>query len=271
MKIQCNACGTGYSVADEKVEGRLLKLRCKKCSEPIEVDGRYEAVEPDAEPQEQTVNEAVAEWHIAVDGDSRGPYTLEELADYYARGSLQPDTLVFRDGEDDWRPAGEIAALTRAAGAVRATPPPPPSPGAQAAARALQGSPVGMGSDPFGEPETGSPRLDAAAIFAGGGGHEGTVQFSLDQIRALSSASAPSLPPVGSQPRAGHAHGEASGIIDMAALAQAEPAPLEPESHGLISSDSPLAASPLDTLAPPPLRRRPAARGRRPGPASPRR
>jgi predicted Zn finger-like uncharacterized protein len=39
MRIECGHCGAAYSVADEKIAGRALKLRCKKCDEPIRVDG----------------------------------------------------------------------------------------------------------------------------------------------------------------------------------------------------------------------------------------
>ena len=65
MKIECNHCGAGYSVADEKVAGRRLKLRCKKCSEPIRVDGTTLAAESTdaAVPQEagQDVAQDVAQ------------------------------------------------------------------------------------------------------------------------------------------------------------------------------------------------------------------
>src|SRR5689334_8511911 len=39
MKVQCEQCGAAYSVADEKVAGRKLRQRCRKCGEPIIIDG----------------------------------------------------------------------------------------------------------------------------------------------------------------------------------------------------------------------------------------
>src|SRR5882757_3164913 len=47
MKIVCDNCATKYSIADEKVRGKVFKIRCKKCSHIIVVrggaDGNVEA------------------------------------------------------------------------------------------------------------------------------------------------------------------------------------------------------------------------------------
>jgi len=43
MKIVCDSCGTKYSIADEKVRGKVFKIRCKKCSNIIVVRGGAEA------------------------------------------------------------------------------------------------------------------------------------------------------------------------------------------------------------------------------------
>src|SRR5215510_8616675 len=37
MKFVCDRCLTKYSIADEKVRGRILKIRCKSCSNIITV------------------------------------------------------------------------------------------------------------------------------------------------------------------------------------------------------------------------------------------
>ena len=39
MKIVCDNCATKYSIADEKVRGKVFKIRCKKCSHIIVVRG----------------------------------------------------------------------------------------------------------------------------------------------------------------------------------------------------------------------------------------
>ncbi|MDD9938113.1 MAG: zinc-ribbon domain-containing protein [Myxococcales bacterium] len=300
MKIECNHCGTAYSVADSKIAGRKLKLRCKKCSEPIRVDGSTIASEADAQaegaaaaesevamatvpppapqmpapampPPEMPEPQAVgapqaapdafeppvmapepqdgAAWHISVGETTQGPYTIEELGEYYAQGSILLDTLVFRDGWTDWVPAGEIAEITGAAQAEPAALPPVPAVGAQT----LQEG-VGMGDDPFAEQSAApSPRISAEQIM-GGPQTEGTVQFSLDEIRAISAVSLPAVPPpVPQQDRPGFASGEQSGLIDVAALAAMEPAQ---DNGGRSDSLIHAQASPLDSLAPmalPPL------------------
>lgn len=39
MKFVCDKCGTGYTIPDAKVAGRILKIRCKQCREVVEVMG----------------------------------------------------------------------------------------------------------------------------------------------------------------------------------------------------------------------------------------
>ena len=39
MKITCNSCGSKYTIADAKVQGKKVKVRCKGCKESILVDG----------------------------------------------------------------------------------------------------------------------------------------------------------------------------------------------------------------------------------------
>ena len=61
MKIVCENCGAKYSIADEKVKGKVFKIRCKKCSESIVIRGDAQpepeapapAPAPAAEPPQQ--------------------------------------------------------------------------------------------------------------------------------------------------------------------------------------------------------------------------
>ena len=39
MKLICDQCGAKYSIADEKVRGKVFKIRCKKCENVIVVQG----------------------------------------------------------------------------------------------------------------------------------------------------------------------------------------------------------------------------------------
>jgi len=70
----------------------------------------------------------VSEWRIAVKGEQRGPYSLEQVRTMLAEGRLPPDTLVWKPGMANWAPVGRVAELaapaSRApmAGAVAAQP-----------------------------------------------------------------------------------------------------------------------------------------------------
>src|SRR6266550_4489835 len=99
MKIVCDNCATKYSIADEKVRGKVFKIRCKKCSHIIVVrGGDGAAAEKDAPgadagfpadepatvasrgagaPAALGTGEAV--WHLVVDREQIGPLTREEV------------------------------------------------------------------------------------------------------------------------------------------------------------------------------------------------
>ena len=40
MKIACQSCQAKYTIADEKVVGKVVKIRCKKCGTTIVVNGQ---------------------------------------------------------------------------------------------------------------------------------------------------------------------------------------------------------------------------------------
>ena len=50
-------------------------------------------------------------WTISVGGRSYGPYTAEQMRGFAGEGRLAPQSLVARGNENQFRPAGEDAAL----------------------------------------------------------------------------------------------------------------------------------------------------------------
>ncbi len=50
-------------------------------------------------------------WHIAVDGQARGPYSRAALGRMVGDGSLARDSLVWTAGQDGWKPAGQVTEL----------------------------------------------------------------------------------------------------------------------------------------------------------------
>lgn len=62
-------------------------------------------------------------WHIAEAGAAKGPFGRGHLGRLVADGSLTRDTLVWAQGMEGWRPAGEVTELAQL---FTVMPPPPP-------------------------------------------------------------------------------------------------------------------------------------------------
>jgi membrane protease subunit (stomatin/prohibitin family) len=65
---------------------------------------------------------APAAWHVAENGHSSGPYTLEQMAQAIAAGRVRPETMVWTSGMAGWAAAAQTPQL---AGLLPAAPPPP--------------------------------------------------------------------------------------------------------------------------------------------------
>ena len=106
MKIICDSCQTKYSIADEKVRGKVFKIKCKKCSHIIVVRGAAgEVAAPAVDEKETKVfdysgydnpSEAAAAmaasggeeavWHLVIDQEQVGPLTRAEVLDRFRTG-----------------------------------------------------------------------------------------------------------------------------------------------------------------------------------------
>ena len=62
-------------------------------------------------------------YHVAVGGQQAGPYDMQTLQQQAQQGTLTRDSLVWSQGMDAWKKAGEVEALQ---GLFAATPPPLP-------------------------------------------------------------------------------------------------------------------------------------------------
>ncbi len=125
MKISCQSCQAKYTIADEKVLGKIVKIRCKKCGATIVINGN----EPDAAqaheaPQQPgpgayeqaAAGEGEAGWTVNVaDGDQRTMSTAE-LVSAYQSGVVDAETYCWKDGMADWLPIREVSELSAAIG-----------------------------------------------------------------------------------------------------------------------------------------------------------
>ncbi|WP_437316146.1 zinc-ribbon domain-containing protein [Sorangium sp. So ce385] len=132
MKITCESCQAKYTIADEKVVGKTVKIKCKKCNHAMVVHGASEAAS--APSQDATVGQqgdlaedadaklvadvggvpstaAPDEWTVNVaEGDER-TMTTAQLVTEYARGALSNDTYVWKEGMSDWLPIASVPEL----------------------------------------------------------------------------------------------------------------------------------------------------------------
>ncbi len=122
MKIVCESCQAKYSISDDKVRGKVFKIRCKKCSHVIVVRGADEspaAVEDVAvEPAAQGAAAADSAWHIVVDGEQVGPMPESDVRARLVRREISGDTYIWKEGLPDWL---KISSLPEFAGAGAAT------------------------------------------------------------------------------------------------------------------------------------------------------
>ncbi len=120
MKIVCDACTAKYSIADEKVAGKVFKIRCKKCENIIVVRGNTaEAVEaaPPANKATKVFDydspdaalPAEGEWHVVIDQEQVGPMTSEEVRQRFANGEIDADSYIWKEGFADWERIPDVA------------------------------------------------------------------------------------------------------------------------------------------------------------------
>ena len=62
-------------------------------------------------------------WHLAVDGQTQGPFSRARLGRMVTEGGLGRDTLVWTQGQDGWKRAEEVTELAQL---FTVMPPPPP-------------------------------------------------------------------------------------------------------------------------------------------------
>jgi predicted Zn finger-like uncharacterized protein len=98
MKIICDSCGTKYSISDDKVRGKVFKIRCKKCSHIIVVRGG----ESGAEEAAPAPTSEGGGWHIVVEGEQVGPIADAEVRGRIERGEIKGDTYIWKEGFADW-------------------------------------------------------------------------------------------------------------------------------------------------------------------------
>ncbi len=196
MKITCESCHAKYSIADEKVAGRVFKIRCKRCGEVIIVKGDEEPAQQDVAAQAPSVA-ADAVWHVVINGEQFGPYQPAQIGELLATGQIDWEAYVWREGFDNWVPACDVGELVSAI------------------------------SGPQGEQQAAAdvPASDFASVPAPGGTEQPTSIFDKSHASsAVQPGARPSVEPasMGADPFADDAQGAAGVFDEPAADASAD-------------------------------------------------
>ncbi len=223
MKIVCDACGAKYSIADEKVRGKVFKIRCKRCSNIIVVRGNEEAQAPEQALDNketrvfdysgydgESAEAPDAIWHVVIDQEQIGPLTVAEVAEKFRAGQLDADSYVWQEGFADWERLADVAEFaTLAAGGEDAFGGPavdesitaqndpadlfaaaasagPADPGADLFSGGAAASPGGGAGDALFGGAAAAPESDSASKLKGQR-NENSVLFSLSNLASLAS------------------------------------------------------------------------------------
>jgi predicted Zn finger-like uncharacterized protein len=259
MKITCQACQSKYTIADDKIQGKVAKIRCRKCGATVLVDASTGGSTNGSVPP---AGGAPGAWLVNVaEGDERS-LQMHEVVDAYNSGVITGETYLWKEGMADWQPLSEIAeiveALNRASAAPSAAAPFDRQGSRDAGVKsgAARREPA-RAADMFAqapveeEVATSVPShvlAQSKSSFGGAGGQvvaqtsgsmmgtrdEQSVLFSLN---ALTGGAKPPSPPA--SPITGAARGEDSGLIDLNALALAQQSRTAEEASLQLAAPSP--------------------------------
>jgi predicted Zn finger-like uncharacterized protein len=246
MKIVCDNCGAKYSIADEKVAGKVFKIRCKKCTHVIVVRGDQSAAADDAATSAGFDYGGDAVWHVVVEGDQQGPFSPQQLGEMMTAGQIDWEAYVWKEGFDGWKPARDIPELVTAISgddadqgggdaAFGADPfagggggfggdsafaaPAPQAARASADAGADLFAQSDPASSPFGGPadddgvvaSAPSPRVSQEQASMTGQRNENSVLFSLSNLQALATGGPSGAPAASAGPKAAAAPAAKAG------------------------------------------------------------
>ncbi|MEY2935409.1 MAG: hypothetical protein RL033_6158 [Pseudomonadota bacterium] len=249
MKISCPTCSAKYSVADEKIQSRLAKIRCRKCSSTIVIDGTASpakvyvgdassAISASGPPHDMEaapgsgrggsapapgmsdpVGPAPDEYAVDIADNDQRNMTIHQIVGAYNEGMVTADTYIWKEGMPDWQTLAEVKEV---ADALHAAARP-----AAAQPAAVRRSNHNSSADLFGRIHTAGGEDDittsapepSPALTAGTGArNESSVLFSLS---ALTGGAAPAAP-VAAPSNAPKKRSDDSGLIDLQALTASE-------------------------------------------------
>lgn len=277
MKISCPTCAAKYSVADEKIQSRLAKIRCRKCSSTIVIDGTAaparvyigesgslvsggpppdvatEAAAGSGRPGAPGADRGAAgadpvgpapdEYAVDIADNDQRNMTIHQIVGAYNEGLITADTYIWKEGMADWQTVSEVREVASALQAAGSRP-------VAAAVRRADNAPA---KDLFGAIDraggedditTSAPEPQPAFTAGTGARNESSVLFSLSALTGSAEQSSSSKR---SKPSA-----DDSGLIDLQALTAAGDASgAGAAAPGGVYGASPLISAPLGGVSGP--------------------
>ncbi|HET8934194.1 MAG TPA: GYF domain-containing protein, partial [Polyangiales bacterium] len=258
MKVVCDSCQAKYQVPDERVAGKKLKIRCKRCGATVLIRGDLLGVGGEGSELNQTLSggaapdmldmsgaeraslppEAIAlgelargqhgmhgdedfEWHVSLDGDTQGPFSTAALQDWLNNTPSGWEAHVWREGFPDWLDARACAELGPAPAApAMSSLQDDELPTATFNASSYEGAAfmADLAAAPRSQPRIQTQQTAQSGAYAA---QQDAASFSgsyatAGSVRPVASAGGATYTP---GPNPGFASGEASGLIDIRALA----------------------------------------------------
>ncbi len=99
MRHNCEHCATAYEIADAKVAGRFVKVRCTCCRGTMHVVGL------------KIARAAAERWWCAIGNQARGPFTRDEILLFVDLGDVSARTRLWKPGMARWERVCESPPL----------------------------------------------------------------------------------------------------------------------------------------------------------------
>ena len=119
MKFVCDACNARYHIDDKKVAGKILRIRCKKCSHVITVREPARTARPSPALTAPSPESRGVEWHYSVNGQATGPVTEDALLQLFSSGRVGDEAYVWNADFSEWKPAFDVPVFRSAIAGAR--------------------------------------------------------------------------------------------------------------------------------------------------------
>lgn len=134
MRFSCPSCSAKYSITDEKIRNRIVKVRCKKCSQVFRIQDPNRKSAADAEPApgadavQPPAPKRKPTWFVIINRKQIGPLTFAQVVGLVRQGKATSQTYCWKPGQKEWKKMGEVPQLLKYLTVKPAVAPPPPIP-----------------------------------------------------------------------------------------------------------------------------------------------